>query len=371
MNDINITNESKIKLQGYAIGYEILEKGVVVRKHTYPVPVKNLVVSAGKDAFCSLGISGALGYVTQYLARGSGSTPAAAGNTQLESQIGNRTNSILSGDPYTGVKYTAATGLIQARKTYDSEVEISDQNINEIGIFQNASGAPMFARIVLPATVTVLTGQQLRLTYELQITLAPIAETVASPTITGWTTTGVSRLEGKFPTTTSFGSGFGPYYNGLYASTNDFIPTWDSSGVTHGAYNNDAYGKWYLNPGTLPENSRGYETSYTFEWFDSKTFNTFGDPYVVGTGVAPNNVRVNDYTGSNSAAGTATAVVQPYVAGTFYRDLKVTMEPNFPGGLDATNIKAIRCRGVTHIFDTPVQKLNTQRLTLVFRVSVA
>ena len=370
MKDITILSESKIKLQGYAIGYEILKNGVAVRKHTYPVPVKNLVVSAGKDAFCSLGYSCTLGYVTGYLARGSGSTQAAAGDTQLEAQIGNRTNSILSGDPYTGVKYTAATGLIQARKTYDSEVETSDQNINEIGIFQYESGAPMFARIVLPATVTVLTGQQLRLTYELQITIAPIAETVASPTITGWTTTGVSRLEGTLPTTTSFGSGL-TYYNGIYSSTNDFIPTWDSSGAIYGVYTNNMQGNWYLNPSTLPEDSKGYSTSYTFEWLDSKTFNTFGDPYLVGTGVEPNNVQVNNYTGSNSAAGTATAVLQPYVAGTFYRDLTVTMGPNFPGGLDATNIKAIRCRGLTHIFDTPVAKLNTQRLTLTFRVSVA
>ena len=372
MKDITILSDSKVKLQGYAIGYEILERGVAVRKHTYPVPVKNLVTSSGKDGFCALSsyYPNVLSYMTSYLARGSGSTPAAAGNTQLEAQIGNRTNSILSGDPYTGVKYTAATGLIQARKTYDSEVETSDQNINEIGIFPDPSGdTPIFARIVLPATVTVLAGQQLRLTYELQITIAPIAETIASPTITGWTTTGVSRLEGTLPTTTSFGSGFlQSYYD--YYSTNQYIQTWDSSGANNfGA----SAGGLYLTPGLLPVGLGYNRNAAFFEWFDSKTFNTFDDEYTVGTGAAPNNVRIDidGDTHASSAAGTATAVIQPYVAGTFYRDLVITAEPNFPDGLDATSIKAIRCRGLTHIFDTPVQKLNTQRLTLVFRVSVA
>ena len=372
MKDITILSESKVKLQGYAIGYEVLEKGVVVRKHTYPVPVKNLVVSNGKNMFCNMGYSTqvfALHYCTQYLARGSGSTPAAAGNTQLESQIGNRTNQILSGDPYTGVKYTAATGLIQARKTYDSEVETSDQNINEIGIFRDPTGVTsLFARIVLPATVTVLAGQQLRLTYELQITIGPIAETVSSPTITGWTTTGVSRLEGTLPTTTSFGSGFSTPTGGTL--TNQFVPLWNNAGSVVNPY--DLSGPIYLNPSTKPVlrgSNSGQATE--FEWFSAKTFNTFGDKYtIVSNPVAPNNVYI-DYFSTNSTSGTATVVLQPYVAGTFYRDLTVTMEPNFPGGQDATSIKAIRCRGLTHIFDTPVQKLNTQRLTLVFRVSVA
>ena len=363
MKDITILSESKVKLQGYAIGYEVLQNGVAVRKHTYPVPVKNLVVSNGKDMFCTIG-ERALHLCTVYMGRGSGSTPAAAGNTQLEAQIGNRTDSILSGDPYTGVKYTAATGLIQARKTYDSEVETADQNINEIGIFMDASGPTgLFARIVLPATVTVLTGQQLRLTYELQITVAPIAETVSSPTITGWTTTGVSRLEGTFPTTTSYGSGFENFSD----PNNQFLRLWASDGSDQ--YYNNGTGWNFLNPGAYPSSSSTWGTSYYiyFEWFSEKTFNTFGDPYTNGSGSEPNNVRVFP----NSASGTATAVINDYVTGNFYRDLTVTMEPNFPGGQDATSIKAIRCRGLTHIFDTPVQKLNTQRLTLVFRVSVA
>lgn len=360
MKDLNLTHEAKVKLQGYAIGYEILEKGRVVRKHTYDRPVKNLVVSNGKDMFCAYASYDALRLCTAYLGRGSGSTPAAAGNTQLESQIGTRTDTIVAGDPYTGVKYTAATGLIQARKTYDSETESSDQNINEIGIFADQAGAAsMFARIVLPATVTVLTGQQLRLTYELQITVDPITSTASSPTITGWTTAGNSRLEGTFPTTTSFGNGL---------NTNQFLRLWGNDGGT-----DTTYGQYTLTPGMLPVGLIYGRSVAQFEWFSAKTFNTFGDEYAVGTGVAPNDVRVDidGDTHANSTSGNATATLNAYVTGTFYRDLTVVAEPNFPAGQDATSIKAIRCRGLTHIFTNPVQKLNTQRLTLVFRVSIA
>lgn len=353
MKDTLAIHESKLKLQGYVTGYEILQNGIVVKQHTYPVPVKNLVVNTGKDLYGSISGPYALDACTGYLGRGSGSTPAAAGNTQLEAQIGNRTNQYLSGDPYTGTKYTAASGLIQARRTYDSEVEIADRNINEIGLFQSASGGVMFARIVLPATVTVLTGQQLRLTYELQIVVSPIAATVDSPTITGWTTTGQKRLEGTFPTTANYGNGCG---------TNDFVWTWNNSGLQdyRGGVANLASGKPYFN-----SSQSVLETE--FEWFSDKTFNTFGDTYVIGTGVGPNNVRIDP----NSGSGTATSTLESYVNGNYYRDITVVTQPTYPSGLDATSIKAIRCRGLTHIFDTPVAKLNTQRLTLVFRVSWA
>ena len=357
MKEIFAIHEAKMRFQGYAIGYEILQNGIIVKQHTYPVPVKNLVVNSGKDSY---GIKGGdyngqyysnLGRCTAYLARGSGSTAAAAGNTQLEAQIGNRTNQYLSGDPYTGVKYTAASGLIQARTTYDSEVEVADRNINEIGLFDSAVGGLMFARIVLPATVTVLTGQQLRLTYELQITVAPIAATVDSPTITGWTTAGQKRLEGRFPTTTSYGNG---------SNTNDFLNLWRNDRTTTTQENQ------FLQAGSPYQEVNPNQGTF-FEWFAAKTFNTWGDAYTVGSGVAPNNVRIEP----NSGSGTATATLEPYVNGNYYRDITVVAQPTYPSGLDATAIKAIRCRGLTHIFDTPVAKLNTQRLTLVFRVSWA
>lgn len=349
MKDPTVIYDTKLALQGYAIGYQILEGGKVVHEHTYETPVKNLVVTAGKDFLCNSQQSNGLQVATKYLARGSDSTPAAAGNTTLGAQIGNRTNSYLSGNPFTGVKYTAATGLIQARRTYDSEVESGNQNINEIGLFGNAYGTDMFSRIVLPSTVTVLTGQQLRLTYELQITVGPITATVSSPTITGWTTTGEKRLEGTFPTTADYGS-----------STNQFLSLWGTTGADVGITAGDFLCPAY--PSTF-----NYSTGWCFEWFTAKTFNTFGNVYYpTGTVYISNGSNQ-----PNSDSGSGTCTLEAYTPGTFYRDLTVVAQPNYPSGLDAPAIKAIRCRGLTHIFDATVSKLNTQRLTLVFRVSVA
>lgn len=38
-----------MKLQGYLLGYDVLQGGVIVKSHRYSVPVKNLVVNTGKD----------------------------------------------------------------------------------------------------------------------------------------------------------------------------------------------------------------------------------------------------------------------------------------------------------------------------------
>ena len=377
-NTNEILLEHKLSLQGYAIGYEILEAGKVVKKHTYDTPVKNLVVSTGKDAFMAPNsyTSGnyqagqtygcPLGALTQYLARGSGSTPAAAGNTQLEAQIGNRTNQLLAGDPYTGVRYDKSTGVIYLRKTFDSESETGNQNINEVGMFTSASAGVMFCRIVLPSTATVLIGQQLRLTYELQVTIYPSASISYSPTITGWTTTGDAQLQGLFPNTSA-----------TFASLpNQFIGVWDTQGkavsltgsVTQqllvepsssGNYN--GIGQVVGIAGTA---SRVSYLGITL--WQTKTLDTFGVAQDTPSSNPPA-ISIGGFLNNNSS-GTVTNTVEAYSAGTFYRDQRIILEPNFPS-VSISPI-AFNCRGLTHVMDVAQTKTNTQRLTLTYRVTL-
>lgn len=350
-----------IKMRGYVNGYEILQNGIIVKSVDYsrifPRGVPNMVVNAGKDAYGSnaAGEDGPA-YVTSYFGRGSGSTPTTATMTSLEAAIGNRSNSWVSGHPYTGIKFTKDTGLIEARKTVDFEVESSDQNINEIATFTAATGGSMFSRIVLPATVTVLTGQQLRLTYTLEITISPVTSISVSPTITGWTTDGYARLEGLFPDTTS------TFVTGT--NTNDFLGLWGSNGVAAGGNKNR-----YLAPNTKGAYSDYYVSNAVLQLYKAATksaFNTWG-----------NSVATGDYyleRGNSSSPGTASAVLEPYTNGNYYRDLTVTLQGNWPSGTDLTGanaIKCIFCRGICIIFDTAQAKLNTQKLVLVFRVSWA
>jgi len=378
-----IFTERRIKMQGYAVGYEILQDGIVVKKVAFPTPVKNMIVDTGKDLFCAGAGAYSTGYsplntATRYMARGSGSTPTTAGMTTMEAQIGNRSNSYLAGDPNTGVRYDLSTGVIYLRKTYDAESEVSNQNINEVGFFTSATLGVMFSRIVLPSTVTVLTGQQLRLTYELQVTIGPIAPTSAAPVITGWTTDGDSQLEGLFPATSAaFGS-----------SANQFIGVWGTTGadvyanlVNGGGSTPDfGYGNLLLEPSVYASAGTavfaGVGSVSTFNqssWsvnsrpvilFNSKTFLAFGTVFPATFPAA--GVFTADQPSKSS--GNYSSEILAYTPGTGYRDRKIILEPNWPS-TDISPI-AIRFGAVTHILDAAQTKLNTQRLTLVQRISI-
>jgi hypothetical protein len=376
--------EHRIKMQGYAVGYEILQGGITVKKVDFDYPVSNMVVNSGKDFICAPDAeitdsnypgksANPISAATRYMARGSGSTPTSADMTTLESQIGSRTDEYLAGDPYTGVRYNKSTGIIYLRKTYDSETEVSNQNINEVGFFTAASGGVMFSRVVLPSTVTVLTGQQLRITYELQVTIGPIAPTADAPAITGWTTDGDSQLEGFFPdTSATFGS-----------VGNQFISVWDTNGNSICGYdtgsNSDYVWSNLLEPALSSQYYLWGSFYYTYStseaqsvteglpvvMYNSKTFSTFG---TAATAVSPSaSIFVALQDGSNST-GTATGTLLGYTSGTGYRDLQIKLEPNWP----AANISpiALRIRGLTHIFDAAQTKLNTQRLTLIYRITL-
>lgn len=232
----------KLSLKGYIVGIQVIEKGVVVQDvpafHTVEVGGKkvpcvapNMILNSGRDHIAAAPIS----YCFGWAARGTSSTPAAVGQKFLGAQLGNRTNAYVAGAPNCGTAYDRENGIIKMRRTYDFPMETSDKAINEIGFApRNAAQSDtadiyaLLSRIVLPVTVSVLTGQQLRVTYELTVTLSPITDTAASPAITGWTTDGQSRLMGYFPAT-----------DATYTSkTNSFLASVNTNGAlaVHAAY---------------------------------------------------------------------------------------------------------------------------------------
>ena len=372
--------EKKINVQGYVIGYEILQGGLTVCKHTYDKPVKNMIVNSGKDGWCARfgyypDTGGTIPGQTVYAARGSGSTPTAATMEELESQIGNRTNQYLTGDPNTGTRYNRESGIVYMRRTYDFEIETSNQNINEVGLFPAdttntaTDSAMMFSRVVLPSTVTVLTDQQLRLTYEVQVTIGPVVSTPAAPTITGWTTDGDTQLVGAFPATSS-----------VYTSTqNAFLSVINTSGGRVGPTN--MYSS--IEPGAVDGGSPYGETALTTDqstfnpdhygpwilptaFWASSTLEAFGsawNPPAVSPGVSG---HINCWT---SSPGSWNATLKAYTRGTFYRDRQIVLQANCPGV--NFNFGAYKIAGLKHVFDAQQTKLTTQRLTLVLRISVA
>lgn len=77
---------------------------------------------------------------------------------------------------------------MRVRRTFDFTAEVSDTNYTEIGVSPSGSaGNNLFARILLSGAVTVLTGQQLRVQYDLILQCSGIqTHPTSTLAITGW-----------------------------------------------------------------------------------------------------------------------------------------------------------------------------------------
>lgn len=198
--------------------------------------------------------------------------------TQLSSQL-KRTSAVLSGSPYTGT--TLTSNVYKMRRTFDFTAEVGTVNYTEIGLgWHTSTPTAIFSRILLAVPVPVGAGQQLRVTYELQLTLLPDAPVSKTAIIGGWpvapalTTDGVEAIQylGLASVNTT-GSTTGGYDSGLdsnepavgsgiavFVSTTSTAPASFGSTVsrtgtgevtaTKAAYVN---GTWYVDKtGTLP-----------------------------------------------------------------------------------------------------------------------
>lgn len=84
------------------------------------------------------------------------------------------------------------------RRTYDFTAEGANINYSELGwTYVNAAGSNLFSRaLVAGGTVTVLTGQALRVIYDLVVTVGPTVATPGTPAITGWPVAPSTTLDG-------------------------------------------------------------------------------------------------------------------------------------------------------------------------------
>lgn len=84
--------------------------------------------------------------------------------------------------------FAASSNVLTLRRTYDFSAEVGSVNYTEIGLSPIATVASnIFTRILLAGTVTVASGQQLRITYEISITVSDTtrpSQTLTSST--GW-----------------------------------------------------------------------------------------------------------------------------------------------------------------------------------------
>ena len=96
-----------------------------------------------------------------------------------------RTHSYLTGVGYCGTTIVGST--FQHRRTYDFTVESQQHFYAEVGLSDTGSAGPnLFSRILLDAPVEVDVGQQLRIVYELHVTVGPTAPVSRNAVINGW-----------------------------------------------------------------------------------------------------------------------------------------------------------------------------------------
>lgn len=97
-----------------------------------------------------------------------------------------RSNTYLTGSPSCGT--TRVGGVLTHRRTYDFTAEVGTVNYSEVGVAWASSGSSThFSRVLLLSPVPVGSGQQLRLVYELILTLSPTSPNdVNTNLITNW-----------------------------------------------------------------------------------------------------------------------------------------------------------------------------------------
>ena len=115
---------------------------------------------------------------------GSGTNPALASDTSLQSQLSDpaptTTNFTGSGGCLSVLTNATSTGEVLHKITKQFSAVTGTVNINEIGLGWSASTAStLFSRFVTPSTITLSAGQQLRVIYQLTIKL-PQYVTVSS-----------------------------------------------------------------------------------------------------------------------------------------------------------------------------------------------
>lgn len=106
-----------------------------------------------------------------------------------------RTSTYLTGAGNCGV--TIVSDVLTMRRTYDFAAEVSGVTIREIGTSHTAStAANLFNRVFLNTPVALLTGQALRVVFDLDITCAPATPQAVSAAISGWPEAPASTTDG-------------------------------------------------------------------------------------------------------------------------------------------------------------------------------
>lgn len=171
---------------------QVLEKGRVVEDRPW---AKNMILNQGLDYALSLR-SNSIAALFKYHCVGTGTTSVSATDTGLYNEV-KRTSTLLTGSGNVGL--TVVGNVATFRYTWDHSVEdVGGANYSEHGISPYATaGNNLFARsLISGGTVTVSEGQQLRVIYDIAVTVSPSIQTSATVGGTGWPVPPATNCDG-------------------------------------------------------------------------------------------------------------------------------------------------------------------------------
>lgn len=307
--DMGLTPQ--IGFAGY-FSWELIDGGThkVKRSGT----VKNLITDAALNA---LGGAAQLQDLVNQVAVGTGSSAPANNQVGLDAELA-RTSVTTTGDNNTG----DGAGFLYfwRQRVWLFTEAFANGNLTEVGVFAGGAGSTMFSRQLFkdglgnPTVITKTNTDQLKITYENRL-YVPQADVVGNVLISAVNYAYTSRAENS-NNNVIWGSGSG------------------AGAMVH-------FGQW------------------------SDGASTAGDVQTLGT--------VQGSPPTTQTANADTGVFAAYVSGNFYRECTCKWEPgtaNFTGGGIGSFRLVPKMAGVG-LFQMSVApkfpKVNTQRLTLVFR----
>lgn len=232
-----------------------------------------------------------------------------------------RSNTYLTGSGNCGTTQVSTT--FTNRRTYDFTAEVSNQNYTELGWSDSGSASNNLnsRTLISGGTVSVLTGQQLRVIYDISSTVGPSASTPGTWPITGWPVSPATTTDGDY----------------ILANPSSIWPSISTSGTATGQ------GSFPLKRGT---SGGSICTGSTLPAFNSS------------------------YTRGTFANSTSTAFAA-YTTDSFFIDL--TMSWNIGTG-NATNWRGITFdqggSSLVYVFDEAQTKASTHTLSLTGRMTI-
>lgn len=342
MKNINITTN----LNGF-VGGEFQVQ--VVRKNgevTYPLGekfFKNRVLNSGLDGIFTATSTQAPGPVTvgqwaslmAFCRAGSGSTAVADSQTTLVTQL-KSSNTYFSGSGANGTVFDTVVGSATHKRTYEFTAETGAVTYRELGIGPSGGGADLFSRVVLGADLNLVAGDNLRVVYQLTISIPQlITPTATTLSTVGWDATGSIKLLGSFQNI--FGS-------------------FDSLGV---ATTGGRFSRWLAGMFIGLISDRNNLTLSTNATFPAVNVDQAATLVIAGAQ-------------SDAGAGSA------YVSGQYYIDRVYTFTPSQPSTTQTGTVISISAIGDSSsntwlriLLTAPQSKSNEYRLSFTFRFTWA